>query len=220
VSNGTSFHTTLWATVFETLPPPTIVFYNPICGVGLGASLSGFADWQHAKPGQISVWWGDGTMKSSALFPMSHTYVAPGTYTVSATATDAWGAVSTSAQVTVGTGVQNCFYAVSPRPIAKAGSLRGRAQVTVVVKVTDVGGYPLEASVWLSFKPTAGGGSATVESILLGQSPAPFLSDSTGDVTVTYTAPAQLPSTGTDVLKIADESSRPSLSITDSYRFH
>ena len=93
-------------------------------------------------------------MTSRGAFPMAHDYFAPATYTISVAATDLWGVGSTSVDVTVGTGLQNCFYRASPKPIAKTASLRPGDHVGVVVSVTDAAGNVLVEPVWISFRPT------------------------------------------------------------------
>src|SRR5438132_3135564 len=220
LSSGTSFGTTLWGTVVEKLPPPSITIANPICVVGQGVSFNGTADWKGASPGQITVWWGDGTITSRGAFPMAHDYVAPASYTISVAATDPWGVGSTSVDVTVGTGLQNCFYRASPKPIAKTASLRPGDHVGVVVSVTDAAGNVLVEPVWISFRPTTGGGTAQVGSTALGPGALPFVTGADGTIMVDYTAPASLPALGVDVLKFADGKSMPTLSMSDPYHFH
>ena len=159
-------------------------------------------------------------MTSRGAFPMAHDYFAPATYTISVAATDLWGVGSTSVDVTVGTGLQNCFYRASPKPIAKTGSLRPGDHVGVVVSVTDAAGNVLVEPVWLSFKPTTGGGTAQVGSTALGPGALPFVTGADGTIMVDYVAPASLPATGSDVLKFADGKSLPTLSMSDPYHFH
>jgi PKD repeat protein len=63
-----------------------------------------------------SITWGDGTAKSTS-FSASHTYTAPGAYTVTATVTDDYGATSTTIQkVTIAAPVTRSITVISPAP--------------------------------------------------------------------------------------------------------
>jgi len=81
----------------------------------------------------------------------------------------------------------------------------------------DVG---IANTVYLSFKASAGGGSASVGTTKLTSTPALFSTNASGSLTITYTAPASLPSSGQDVITASDAAKTGSTEKnTDSYSF-
>jgi hypothetical protein len=109
---------------------------------------------------------------------------------------------------------------LSPDPIAAPGSLAAGQSVSVTVTAEDADGDPVPgATVYLSFVPGAGGGSASVGGTPITGDPAAFTAGSDGTVTVTYTAPATLPSQGADGLMAANAATAPSVTAGDSYVF-
>ncbi len=109
---------------------------------------------------------------------------------------------------------------ITPTPIAAAGSLAAGQTVAVNVYADNTSGSPIAgATVYLSFAPTSGGGSASVGGTALGATPAAFTAGSNGAVTVTYMAPATLPTTGTDTLRAANAGSGATVTTTDAYSF-
>jgi hypothetical protein len=107
----------------------------------------------------------------------------------------------------------------SPSPIAPTSSLAPGATVTVTVTAEAGDGTPTPGvTVWLSFNPTAGGGTAMVGAVALTATPQAFTADSNGDVTVTYTVPASPPASGSDVLT-AQNAVTPTFSSSDGYAF-
>ena len=67
-------------------------------------SLSGRVNSDAIQPVSISVNWGDGNMDQGATFPASHRYSEAGTYTVTATARNAYGENACTTTVTVSNG--------------------------------------------------------------------------------------------------------------------
>jgi alpha-tubulin suppressor-like RCC1 family protein len=110
-------------------------------------------------------------------------------------------------------------YGLSPSPIAPRGSLRAGTVVSVTVSPEDNLGAIPGATVYLSFRPAVGGGSARVGSTQLTSTPAPFVADATGRIVVTYEAPGALPSTGKDNITAQNARGTPTVARTDSYNF-
>ena len=106
--------------------------------------------------------------------------------------------------------------AFSPSPIAAAGSLRGGQQVPVTLTTEDGSGMAVSAAVYLSISAT-GGGTAAVGTTALTPTPQAFTSDAQGQLTVTYSAPAVPPFSGTDTLTAANAAG--SASAADTYTF-
>ena len=108
----------------------------------------------------------------------------------------------------------------NPSPLAPAGTLAPGQAVTATVTAEDPNGNPLPgALVYLSLQGASGGGSAGVGGTRLGATPTPFKADGAGVVTVRYTAPLNLPPSGTDVLAAASAASDPAASAADRYDF-
>ncbi len=111
-------------------------------------------------------------------------------------------------------------YRLAPSPIAPSGRLAAKATVDVTFSADDGLGQGIPgASVYLSFAPTNGGGSARVGGTALTGAPARFTTGSRGTLQVTYIAPATLPATGVDTLIAQDLAQSPTQVTTDSYAF-
>jgi Calx-beta domain len=113
-------------------------------------------------------------------------------------------------------------YRFSASPIAHSGSLAAGQTVAETLQAAGVGGTPAAgAAVFLSFKTTASGsGSASVGATKLTTSPTSFTADSNGQVQLTYTAPAVLPTNGVDTIYAASSTSAsPSVFNSTSYAF-
>ncbi len=108
---------------------------------------------------------------------------------------------------------------IQPTPIAPAGSLAAGQSVTSVVYATYGAKAAGQAQVYLSFTAASGGGSATVGGKALTSTPTAFTAGADGTITVTYTAPAKLPSSGTDTLTAADAASQAMVTASDTYTF-
>ncbi|MGZ6314150.1 MAG: beta strand repeat-containing protein [Candidatus Limnocylindrales bacterium] len=110
-------------------------------------------------------------------------------------------------------------YAMSPVPIAATGSLAVNASVSITVSAeTATNSLVPGAVIYLSFTQAPGGGTAVVGATSLGKTPVAFTA-ATGAITVTYTAPAVLPTGGRDTIKAANAASVPTITATDSYDF-
>ena len=111
-------------------------------------------------------------------------------------------------------------YTFSPSPISAAGSLPAGASALVTLTSFNSSSVAVPgAVVYLSFVPTAGGGSAKVGSTALSSTPIAVTSSSAGQIVITYTAPAVLLTTGTDTITAADASKNPTISRTEAYSF-
>jgi hypothetical protein len=116
-------------------------------------------------------------------------------------------------------------YSVAPSPIAAPGSLNANDITTATYTVFQHGtSTPVPgANVYLTFTPSASGGSASVSQCgatsTLSASPAACTADVNGQLAVTYSAPAALPTAGTDTVTAADAPSNPFVTLSDSYTF-
>jgi hypothetical protein len=154
---------------------------------------------------------------------VSLTYAAPaqppGEAVVLFTAGNAASSPSVSA-------VDHYLYATNYRfassPIAAPGSLGLSASVAVTLSADNAAdqGIPND-TVYLSFIPAAGGGSARITGgSALTSTPTLFVANSSGQIALTYTAPAlALPSNGADKIVVQDLHSSPKITNSDSYAF-
>jgi DNA-binding beta-propeller fold protein YncE len=114
---------------------------------------------------------------------------------------------------------QTAQYVMSPSPIAPKGTLSS-GQVLITVTAETSGGTPTpNVVVFLSFNPTAGGGTAQVGSTALSSTPQAFTADGNGNVTVTYTVPGSPPGSGSDTLTAQNAGTSPTITQSDSYAF-
>ncbi len=106
-------------------------------------------------------------------------------------------------------------------PIANPGSLSAHASVAVTLSVDNAAdqGVPND-TVYLSFNPATGGGSAQVTGgAALTKTPTLFHTNASGQISLTYTAPAALPSIGIDAIVAQDLARSPQITNSDSYAF-
>lgn len=109
-------------------------------------------------------------------------------------------------------------YTFSPSPIAAQASLPANAHVTVTLTAKDSSGTAVPgATVYLSFYQAAGGGSASVGGTPLGSKEAPFVTDSSGHIAISYATPATLPTGGKDNIVAKNATSSATVKATDSY---
>ncbi|HJX67304.1 MAG TPA: hypothetical protein VJ258_01120 [Candidatus Limnocylindrales bacterium] len=149
------------------------------------------------------------------------TYTAPAV--LPASGQDVLEAADTKQAVTI-TAIDRYNFAVpatyvwSPDPIAAPGSLAAGATVPVTITAENASAVALpNATVYLSFVPSAGGGSAAVGATALTGTPTAFVVDPTGQLVVTYQAPVALPATGVDT--ITAQQTPTGSTQTDSYSF-
>jgi hypothetical protein len=110
-------------------------------------------------------------------------------------------------------------YTMSPGPIATASSLAASSTVSITVSAeTATNSLVPGAIIYLSFTQALGGGTASVGATSLATTPVAFTAAS-GTVTVTYNAPAVLPTSGRDTIEAADAKSLPTITTTDSYDY-
>lgn len=116
--------------------------------------------------------------------------------------------------------VYSTEYRFSPSPIAPSGSLAAGATIPITLSATDGAdiGIPNDTT-FLSFNAAAGGGSASVGATPLTSTPTLFQADVNGNIQLSYTAPATLPSTGIDSVVVQDLSTSPQVVSSDSYSF-
>lgn len=110
-------------------------------------------------------------------------------------------------------------YVIAPAPIAPAASLAANATKALTVSAEDsTNALVPGAVVYLSISQTTGGGSATVGTTVLTSTPVAFTATA-GTITVTYKAPAVLPSGGKDIIKAANAKTLATISGSDFYSF-
>jgi hypothetical protein len=111
-------------------------------------------------------------------------------------------------------------YVFDPTPIAPIGSLGPSATVNVTLTLEDGTGSPVPGGkAFLSFTPTSGGGSASVGSTALTTTPTSFQANGSGNIAITYSTPATLPSGGTDTLKAQNKATMANFNQSDIYRY-
>jgi len=112
-------------------------------------------------------------------------------------------------------------YRFAPSPIASPGSLVANASVAVTLSADNAAdqGIPND-TVYLSFAHAPGGGSARITGgTTLTSTPTLYVTDASGQIALTYTAPATLPSSGIDSIVVQDLHSSPQITNSDSYDF-
>jgi hypothetical protein len=113
-------------------------------------------------------------------------------------------------------------YQFSASPIAHSGTLAASQQVVDTLQAAGVGGAPQQNEpVYLSFTSTASpAGSAKVGTTTLTSSPTAFLTNTSGQIVITYTAPTTLPSSGIDTIHAgSNANSIPNVLNATSYAF-
>jgi hypothetical protein len=106
-------------------------------------------------------------------------------------------------------------------PIANPGSLSANANVAVTLSADNASdqGVPND-TVYLSFNPTTGGGTAKVTGGAdLTRTPTLYHVNASGQIGLTYTAPAALPSSGIDSIVAQDLARSPQITNSTSYAF-
>jgi len=110
-------------------------------------------------------------------------------------------------------------YALSRFPLAAPGSLAANATVreflTALAGTTPVPG----ATVYLSFAAAAGGGTAAVGATPLTSTPLAVVTNSAGQIVITYNTPATLPATGTDIITAQDATAGQSVINQTAYSY-
>jgi hypothetical protein len=111
--------------------------------------------------------------------------------------------------------------ALVPKSIARKGSLGPNTTVPVTLTVFGPSAARFaNGLVWITFKRAAGGGSAAVGSTdLTSGAPKAFTTNSSGQVTINYKTPSNLPETGVDRLIAGDWSTNACVLTTDAYSF-
>src|ERR1035437_1776615 len=159
-----------------------------------------------ATTGQVTV-----TYKTPAVLPMGGKDIVKAANSksgASITASDAYSFARVSK------------YTFSPAPIAAPGTLGAGSSASVTLTSVDSSSVAVPgAVVYLSFLPATGGGTASVGATALTSSLAAFTSNVSGQIVITYTAPATLPATGTDTITAADSARNTTITRTDRYSF-
>jgi hypothetical protein len=118
-----------------------------------------------------------------------------------------------------------CFSTITsigftPTPIAPPKSLPPNSRLTITVSVFGTGGSIYANGIaWVSFRPTAGGGSASVGTTALTTTPKAFTTNALGEIFVMYAVRSTLPTSGTDRLIVGDGPQFPAVFSTDPYRY-
>jgi hypothetical protein len=108
-------------------------------------------------------------------------------------------------------------YRFNPAPVAASGSLTAGQSVPVTLSAENGSDQGIAGdTLYLSFN---GSGSASVGGTPLTGTPSLFLADGSGNVQISYTAPATLPATGQDSIVVQDLGSSPTVTNADSYAF-
>ena len=111
-------------------------------------------------------------------------------------------------------------YVFSPSPIAPGATLAASQTTPVTVQAQkDDGSAVPGATIYLSLTPTAGGGSASVGATSLTTTPRAFVSDGSGQITISYTTPSTLSGTGTDTIRAQDATRNPGVVVRDNYTY-
>jgi len=114
-------------------------------------------------------------------------------------------------------------YVFAPSPIAASGSLAAGATVAVTVTPEGATNNPVPgATVFLSFNPASGGGSAKVNGTppkALTTTPTAYTADGSGHIALTYKAPSPLPCGGVDSINAQDAATGAKTHKTDTYNF-
>jgi hypothetical protein len=111
-------------------------------------------------------------------------------------------------------------YSYDVFPIAPSGTISPGSSTPIVLTALDAGSLAVPgATVYLSFTKPVGGGTATVGATLLTSTPAPFVANGSGQIAITYHAPASLPTSGTDSISATDALKNPTVTRTDNYLF-
>ena len=179
------------------------------CGVGAGSTVEWSPDgttWEAVNPQSYDAQTGCVTL--GPLNGLSAPTIAQLTGTVFAVA---------APTVAVTAGDQLAF---SPTTLAPQGSLNpGDTAVTDVTATNGQGAVIPGATIYLAL--AAGTlGSAVAEGVALTGTPQAFTADSSGQITVTYTAPTNPPSSGTDsIVAQSDQSATPAVSASAAYDF-
>ena len=110
-------------------------------------------------------------------------------------------------------------YVMSPSPVAPAASLPINTARTVTVSAEDsTNALVPGAVVYLSISQTTGGGSARVGATALTTKPVAF-SATAGQISITYTTPAVLPTGGKDIVKAANAKTAATITGLDFYSY-
>jgi hypothetical protein len=111
-------------------------------------------------------------------------------------------------------------YVINPSPIAATASLSASATVAVTVTAEDSTGTGVAgATVYLSFTPTTGGGSAVAGTTTLGIVPVAFTTNAAGQIAITYQTPAVLPTGGKDLITAKSAKASASIVSLDAYQY-
>ena len=110
-------------------------------------------------------------------------------------------------------------YVFAPSPVAPTSTLAAGATVAVTVSARDATNLLVPgATIFLALSQTTGGGTAAVGATALTATPVAFVA-TTGQITVSYHAPAVLPMGGKDILKAQNTKTAATITATDIYSF-
>lgn len=151
------------------------------------------------------------------------TYTAPAS--LPASGTDTISATDSTKNATITRTDSYSFagptsFTISPAPIAATNTLTASQTVSLTLTARDSGSNSVPgALVWVSFTQAANGGSASVGAKVLSATPARFLTSASGTLTITYTASATHPSSGTDTINAENLKVGPTITVSDAYTY-
>jgi hypothetical protein len=114
---------------------------------------------------------------------------------------------------------------INPEPIAPAGSLLGGQSATFYAQALDGAQCVPGATLYLSNVQGVRGGVLTVSpaqcggNTTVGSVPIACIADTSGKVSVTYTAPATIPDSGIEEFEAGDSSSHPQINTFNWYMY-
>ena len=131
------------------------------------------------------------------------------------------GALANTAVASVSSPPPIATITMSPTPIAASGSLKAGAAVTVTLTALDSTSHPIvNATVYIAFVPTSGGGRATVHTKTLNNIPIAYKTGLSGTIKITYHAPANpQPTSGDDWIGSTANPFNSNVTAADTYTF-
>jgi hypothetical protein len=145
---------------------------------------------------------------------------SPTTTTSSPTTTEPTSSTSSTTPATTSVPAPVPAKVAAPTVFAAPATLSAATTTTAAVTAKDATGAPMPgAQVFLKFQATTGGGTASVAGVPLTTDYQGFVTDSTGQVVVSYTTPAVIARGGRDLLTAANLKSGATSTDTTTYSF-
>jgi hypothetical protein len=113
-----------------------------------------------------------------------------------------------------------CNHEATHGYFSPADTLDPGALQAAEARVVDANGKAVpDTPIWASFTAAPGGGSLTINGKPVGSTSQQFVTDASGLLSIDYTAPAKLPTAGSDMLTIQDAQKAPLNRSTLTYDF-